>query len=102
MQELSPFPRVEDIAKAVRELTRGGSNATGTVTLTLSAASTVVTHDNCKDGSVPVLTPTTAAAAAEIGAGTLYVSAVTAGSFTLAHANSAVAGRTFLFALIGG
>jgi hypothetical protein len=48
-----------------------------------------------------LLTPTTAHAATEVGNGTLYVSAVANGSFTLAHANNNQADRTFLYACFG-
>ena len=36
-----------------------------------------------------------------IAHGTMFISAVTNGSFTITHANSATAGRTFLFAVVG-
>ena len=45
--------------------------------------------------------PTTANAAAELGNGTLYVSARAKGGFTLAHANNAQGDRAFGYALIG-
>ncbi len=59
------------------------------------------TDKNCVFGSVPLFTPVTANAATEAGNGTMYVSAVANGSFTIAHANSATSGRTFLYALQG-
>jgi len=89
------------IVLAVQQLAAGRSNATGTVTLAAGAATTVVTDKNCAAGSTPLLTPTTANAAAEIGNGTLYVSAIANGSFTITHANSATTGRTFLYAFVG-
>jgi hypothetical protein len=88
-------------ALAIQELAAGRSNATNTVTLTASAASTVVSFDNCSASSVPLLTPLTAHAAAEIGNGTLYISAVANKSFTITHANSAQTDRTFGFVCIG-
>jgi hypothetical protein len=45
--------------------------------------------------------PASANAATEIGNGTMYVSAVANGSFTITHANSATTGRTFLYAIVG-
>lgn len=86
---------------SLQQLAAGRSNAVGTVTLTVSVASTVVTTANCAVGSTPILTPTTANAAAEIGNGTMYVSAVANGSFTITHANAATTGRTFLYAILG-
>lgn len=89
---------------SIQQLGAGRSNAVGTVTLTLNAATTTVTPTFTgivAVGSTPILTPTTANAAAEVGNGTMYVSAVANGSFTITHANSATAGRTFLYALLG-
>lgn len=92
---------LKKIILAIQQLAAGRSNAVGTVTLTVSAATTTVTDNNCAAGSVPILIPTTANAAAEIGNGTMYISAVANKSFTITHANSATTGRTFLYALHG-
>jgi hypothetical protein len=92
---------LKKIVLALQQLAAGRSNAVGTVTLAVGVATTVVTDKNCAAGSTPLLTPVTATAATELGNGTLYVSAVANGSFTLTHANSAIAGRTFLYALQG-
>jgi hypothetical protein len=89
------------IVLAIQQLAAGRSNAVGTVTLATGAASTVVMDNNCAAGSVPITVPMTASAAAEVGNGTLFISAVRDGSFTITHANSATSGRTFLYALIG-
>ena len=92
------------IVLAIQQLAAGRSNATGTVTLTPSTATTTVTPTQTGTiaaGSTPILTPATANAAAEIGNGTMYVSAVANGSFTITHANSATADRTFLWAVLG-
>jgi hypothetical protein len=89
------------IVLAIQQLAAGRSNAVGRVTLATGAASTVVMDNNCAAGSVPVLVPTTANAAVEVGNGTMFISAVTDGSFTITHANAATASRTFLYALIG-
>ena len=64
-------------------------------------AATVVPAVNCGAGSVPLLTPMTANAAAELVSGNMYVSAVAEGSFTVTHTNSATAGRTFRWAIQG-
>jgi hypothetical protein len=86
---------------SLQQLAAGRSNATGTVTLTQNAATTTVTDANCSEESVPILVPTTANAAAEVGGGTMYISARASGSFTITHANSATASRTFYYALHG-
>ena len=92
---------LKKIVLALQQLAAGRSNAVGTVTLATGVATTVVTDKNCAAGSTPLLTPATANAATEVGNGTLYVSAVANGSFTLTHASSATTGRTFLYALHG-
>ncbi len=92
---------LKKIVLAIQQLAAGRSNAVGTVTLATGVATTVVTDKNCAAGSTPLLTPATANAATEVGNGTLYVSAVANGSFTVAHANSATTGRTFLYAIVG-
>lgn len=79
----------------------GKMNNTGTFTVTQSAATTVVTDPRCGPESVINYTPTTANASAEVGAGTIYISAKSDGSFTVTHANSATAGRTFDYTITG-
>jgi hypothetical protein len=86
---------------AINELAKGRSNAVGTVTLGVSAASTTVTARNCGAGSVVLLSPLTAHAAAESGNGTIWVSAVVNGAFTLAHANNTQNDRTFGYVCLG-
>lgn len=88
-------------AYAIQELSSGRSNASKTVTLAANATSTVVNFDNCSAESIPLLVPMTAHAAAEMGAGTVYVSAVANRSFTITHANNAQTDRTFGFVCIG-
>lgn len=92
---------VRRIVQSVRELYEGRSNAIGRVTLAASATTTAVTAVNCGLGSVVLLFPETADAAAEVAAGGLYVSAVGAGSFTLTHANDASTDRTFAWVALG-
>ena len=92
---------LKKIVLAIQQIAAGRSNAVGTVTLATGLATTTVTAPNCATGSTPILTPASANAATELGNGTMYVSAVANGSFTLTHANSSTAGRTFLYALLG-
>lgn len=106
MTVLAPALTETDLKKivlAIQQLAAGRSNATGTVTLTQNAGSTVVTTrtGTCSTGSVPILVPTTANAATEAGAGTLHISSVGLDTFTITHVNSATAGRTFIYALLG-
>jgi hypothetical protein len=92
---------LKKIVLAIQQLAAGRSNAVGTATLATGSATTVVSDKNCAAGSTPLFTPTTANAATEVGNGTMFVSAVANGSFTITHANSSTTGRTFLYVLHG-
>ena len=91
---------LKKIILALQQLAAGRSNAVGSITLATGASSTVVADKNCSATSTPILTAATVGAATELGNGTIYVSAVANGSFTLSHASSTVP-RTFLYALLG-
>ncbi|WFU35662.1 hypothetical protein QA635_15135 [Bradyrhizobium brasilense] len=92
---------LKKIVLAIQGLAAGRSNAVGTVTLATGVSTTIVSTPNAASGSTPILTPASANAATELGNGTLYVNAVANGSFTITHASSATAGRTFLYAVLG-
>jgi hypothetical protein len=87
-------------AYSLQQLASGRSNAVGVVTLTDGATTTTVNTDNCAAGSGVSLTPNTAHAAAEIGNGTIYVTAANR-SFVITHANNAQTDRTFTYAIQG-
>ena len=91
------------IVLAIQQLAAGRSNAIGSVTLSTGSATTVVSTATgiCAPGSVPILIPTTANAATEFGAGSLYISSVGVNTFTITHVNSATTGRTFMYAILG-
>jgi hypothetical protein len=89
------------VAAVVNRLAQGKLNCTGSLTLAASAASTTIDDPRATAGSVILLMPTTANAAAELGNGTLHVSARAKGSFTLTHANNAQPDRSFDYAMIG-
>jgi hypothetical protein len=91
------------IVMSLQQLAAGRSNSVGTVTLTQNSATSVVTTrtGTCAPGSVPILVPTTANAATEFGAGSLYISSVGVDTFTITHINSATASRTFIYAILG-
>lgn len=90
-----------NIVSVVNQLAQGRSNATGSFSLTASDTTTTVTAPTCGAGSVVTLQPKTANAAAELGAGTIYVSAVANGSFTVTHANDVTTDRTFGYVCLG-
>lgn len=88
-------------ATAIRQLAEGRSNAGGTITLSTNTTQTVVTAPNCAASSWPLLFEGSAAAATERAAGTMYVSAVANGQFTITHSNTTTAGRMFFWAAFG-
>lgn len=90
------------LVQAIQDLFAGRNNAFGEVTLAVSpATTTTVTAPNCSESSAPLLTPMTANAAAEYASGDMYVSDVTFGEFTITHAASANADRTFRYFTAG-
>ena len=92
------------IAAVVHQLLQGRINSTGLVTLTANAATTVVSAPTCGAGSKVFLFPKTANAAAEIGAGTMYIldANIIAGQFTVTHANNAQVDRSYCWLVVGG
>ena len=91
-------PREADVrrnAVAINKIVEGRTDNYGSFTLTANTATTVVSEAKVNAFSTICLTPTTANAAAELGAGGMYVSAKALGSFTLTHASSAQTDRTF-------
>jgi hypothetical protein len=93
---------LRDAVTAINQLMQGRSNATGQVTLTASAATTVLSKTTVNEDAEVFLIPRTANAAAELAAGTAYISDVSRGSFTITHANNAQSDRTFGYIVIGG
>lgn len=90
-----------EISQVVNGVLDGKLNSTGSFTCTASAASTSVTDYRAGLDSVILLMPTTANAAAEIGAGTIYISARNKQSFTVTHANNAQTDRSYGYVIIG-
>lgn len=91
----------DTINQAIRELQQGRDNASGTLTLAVSpATTTTVSNPVCSPTSAVLLTPQTADAAAALA--TTYVSTVAKGQFTLTHTASAQVDRTFFYRISGG
>jgi alcohol dehydrogenase class IV len=90
-----------EVASAINLLIDGKNNATGTFTLTASTTTTTVSDLRAGTNSVITYVPTTANASAEIGAGTIFISARNDESFVLTHANNSQSDRTFIYAIIG-
>jgi len=96
---LSPAERdLFRIVMAVRQLMEGRSNAVGTFTLAASATSTAVAAPTCAVGSVVLLMPKTANAAAALA--TTFVTPANA-SFVVTHASAPTTDRTFGFVALG-
>lgn len=85
----------------IQQLLAGRMNVTGRCTLAASATTTTIVAENCGEGAGVFLMPRTANASAEFGNGTIRVSAVANGSFTITHANNAQTDRDFFWLAIG-
>ncbi len=95
---------LKKIILSLQELAAGRSNATGTVTLATSSATTVIapTQSGMISPSSNVhLTPTTANAAVEFASGAMYVSTVAKDTFTITHTNSTTTSRSFMWSILG-
>jgi hypothetical protein len=92
---------LKDAIRAIQQLSAGRSNAVGSVTLKTSVTSTTVSDPNCAEGTVPILVPTTADAAAALATTFIPVASVANGSFLIEHASAASTDRVFLYALHG-
>lgn len=86
---------------AINNMLTGKLNCGNEVTLTAGGTTTVVTDTRVGGSSAPLPVAMTANAAAELGAGTMYISAVGKQTFTITHANNGQTDRTFRFAIIG-
>lgn len=92
---------IRRVVETVQNLLRGKLNAVTTLTLAANVATTTLTDSRIGGESHIALTPTTANASAEIGAGTIYVSARAKGSATVTHANNAQTDRSYSVLIIG-
>lgn len=101
-RELPAIKAVDrEIAIAVNQSLRGKTNNTGRVTLNTSTGTTTISTKLCTPESKVILFPESAAGAAELGAGTIYISQRLEGSFLIAHANSGTGGRIFAWLVVG-
>lgn len=91
------------VSRSVNQQLKGRMNTGGLFTLTANVASSTLTDDRVSVDNTVVLVPTTANAAAELGAGTLYQSETgrVNGSAVFTHANNAQTDRTFRLVIIG-
>lgn len=100
---LDDFQR--DYARNIYKCFQGKTDNNGSVTLTANSDTTVVSEapGRIGSGTTILLSPTTANAATEFGAGTLFVSSrdVSANTFTITHVNNSQTDRTFDYVLVG-
>jgi len=89
------------VALAVNQCIRGKTNNSGRLTLNAGVGSTTISTKLCGTTSKVILFPESANAAAELGAGTIYISAYNSGSFVVTHANNAQTDRTYGWVLVG-
>lgn len=89
------------VAAVVNRLNLGKLNCTGAATLAANQPATLVSDPRAGGDSFIAFMPVTANAAAEVAGGAMYVSGRTRGAFTLAHANNALADRSFVYLIIG-
>lgn len=84
----------------MQEANQGRLANTGIVTLQAGASSTTISDDRVGVDSFIGLMPRTANAAAEHGAGSIYILTAKQ-SFTIAHANNAQTDRIFVYSILG-
>lgn len=90
------------VVQSIRDLFQGRSNAMGTFTLAVApATTTVVTATNCGDESTIAITPRTANAASALATTYITTANIKRGQFTVTHASSAQADRTFSYSIHG-
>lgn len=100
---------IDDFVRSVNDVVSGvmlgKTNNTGTCTLSANATTTTVSLPKGILGPYTqvVFTPTTAHAATEFGAGSLYVSSrdVANAQFTVTHTNTADTDKIFQYVLVG-
>lgn len=97
---LTQFSTVQNISDVVNGVLGGKTNNTASVTITNSATTTVVADFNVGPESAILFMPTTSAAATELAAGGMYVSARSKNSFTITH-SSASSSRIFTYVVVG-
>lgn len=88
---------------ALKQVRKGKIECVAELTLTANAASTTFKDVRLSNQTVIAFDALTANAAAELAAGTMYVTTAnrTQGQFVITHANNAQTDRSYLVALIG-
>jgi hypothetical protein len=89
--------------EVLQQIRSGKTENVAEVTLTAGAASTTITDIRISPQSVIVWHPRTANAAAELAAGTMYITDANMGNgtATITHANNSQTDRDFRLAIVG-
>ena len=90
-----------EVSSAVNLLLEGKLNSTGSFTLTASATTTTVTDLRASGDSIILYSPLTANASAEVGNGTIFISARNKQNFVITHANNSQSDRNFIYVVLG-
>lgn len=106
--KLSPPPYLTDTeqwkrlaSSWMRQAAQGNLAVAANVTLHSGTAQTVVTDYRAGGYSFISFMPMTANAASEVAAGTMFVSSLSKGAFTITHANNGGGDRTFTYCILG-
>ncbi len=104
MRDLPPAgSSLREVITAIRELTRGRSNAVTQITLTANVTTTTFTTSNANENAEVFLTPRTANAAAALATTYATISRIAGvNTVTITHANTATTDRTFGVGIFGG
>jgi len=86
---------------ALEQIAQGRMNCTGSFTLTAGATSTIVDAPTVAPGTIILLSPQTADAAAALATTFVDPANVSQGSFVVTHANAGSTDRTYGFIAIG-
>lgn len=89
------------LTQAIQQIAQGRLNCAGTFTLAASATTTTVKAPTVAPGTIIVLMPQTANAAAALGSTYIQAANVAQGQFVVNHASAASVDRTFGFIAIG-
>ena len=94
---------IRKVSEALNGIDDGRLSSNGSITLTASSTTTVITDRRVGKDSVILFDPRTANAATELYGATMYISAVDprANTFTITHANNSQSDRTFKYIVLG-
>ena len=90
-----------EVSSAINLLLEGKLNSIGSFTLTASTTTTTITELRASSDSVILYSPLSANASAEIGNGTIFISARNKQNFVVTHANNGQTDRNCMYVVLG-